>query len=32
MKDLDEFLYQFKNDEQAIPHSFTNAIMNFSPK
>ena len=32
MKDLDEFLYQFKNDEQAIPHSFTNAIRNFSPK
>lgn len=32
MKDLDEFLYKFKNEEQAIPHSFTNTIRNFSPK
>lgn len=32
MKNLDEFLYKFKNDEQTIPHSFTNTIKNFSPK
>ena len=32
MKDLDEFLYNLKNNEQTIPHYFTNAIRNFSPK
>lgn len=32
MKDLDEFLYKFKNNEKVIPYSFTNTIKNFSPK
>ena len=32
MKNLDEFLYKFKDDEQVIPHSFTDTIKNFSPK
>lgn len=32
MKDLDKFLHEFKNNEQLIPHSFTNTINNFSPK
>lgn len=32
MKDLDEFLYKFKDNEHAIPHSYTNTIRNFSPK
>ena len=32
MKKLDEFLYNFKNEEQSIPNSFTNTIKNFSPK
>ncbi len=32
MKNLDEFLYKFKDDQQEIPHSFTNMIKNFSPK
>lgn len=32
MKNLDDFLYKFKNTEQAIPQSFTNTIKNFSPK
>ena len=32
MRDLDEFLYQFKDNEKAIPHSITNAIRTFSPK
>ena len=32
MKNLEEFLYKFKNTEQEIPCSFTNTIKNFSPK
>lgn len=32
MKDLDEFLYNLKNNKQVIPYSFTNTIKNFSPK
>ena len=32
MKNLDEFLHGFKNNEQVVPKSFTNAIKNFSPK
>ena len=32
MRNLEEFLYKFKDDEQVIPHSFTNKIKNFSPK
>ena len=32
MKNLDDFLYNFKNNEQVIPQSFTNTIKNFSPK
>lgn len=32
MKNLDEFLYKFKDDEQVIPHFFTDTIKNFSPK
>lgn len=32
MKNLDEFLHGFKNNEQVVPNSFTNAIKNFSPK
>lgn len=32
MRDLDEFLYQFKDNEKAIPHSITNTIKTFSPK
>lgn len=32
MKNLDEFLYKFKNYEHEIPDSFTNTIKNFSPK
>lgn len=32
MKNLDEFLHGFKNNEQVVPNSFTNAIKNFSLK
>lgn len=32
MKNLNEFLHGFKNNEQVVPKSFTNAIKNFSPK
>ena len=32
MKNLEEFLYKFKDTEQEIPCSFTNTIKNFSPK
>ena len=32
MKNLEEFLYKFKDTEQEIPYSFTNTIKNFSPK
>ena len=32
MKNLDEFLHGFKNNEQLVPNSFTNAIKNFSSK
>ena len=31
MKDLDKFLYEFKEDKRVIPHSFTNTLKNFSP-
>lgn len=29
MKDLDEFLYKFKDDKREIPYSFTNTLKNF---
>lgn len=32
MKNLEEFLYKFKDTEQEIPYSFTKTIKNFSPK
>ena len=32
MRDLDEFLYKFREDKKAIPHSITNTIKQFSPK
>lgn len=32
MRDLDKFLNEFKDNNQAIPHSFTSTIRNFSPK
>ncbi len=32
MRDLDEFLYKFRDDKKAVPHSITNTIKQFSPK
>ncbi len=32
MRDLDEFLDKFREDEKAIPHAITNTIIKFSPK
>lgn len=31
MKDLDEFLYKFKDNKREIPYSFTDTLKNFSP-
>ena len=31
MKNLDDYLNNFKKEKQSIPHSFTNTIKNFSP-